>query len=78
MTLTYSKLNDFDYSKGCFPIHACGIFCDGVNKSPILWHLQAEIVFGSDLPILDADKACCEMLGVKKLPGDVVVTLNKS
>lgn len=76
MILTYVKLNDYDYTHSQFPYHACGIFCDGIKKYPIVLQLMGEVILETSLPILEADKKCCEILGVKKLPSDVVVQVD--
>lgn len=73
MTLTYIKLNDFDYYHGGFPLAVIGTLCDGVKSFPLIFPLKGTVLLQTNLPILEADEKLREMLSVKKLPPDVIV-----
>ncbi len=45
MKAVYYKLNEYDKTHACFPFHANGVFCDGMNLFPVIQQLQGEILF---------------------------------
>lgn len=78
MKLIYCQLNDFDPNHSCFPLDFYCCFSDGFNVFPIFFPLMGKIVYKSETTnISESDKKCCEILGVKKLPGNVIVWIDK-
>lgn len=73
MKLNYIKLHE--YNEG-FPESICGVFNDGWKQFPIILHEQGISILETTLPIVEADKICCEILHVKKLPSNVIVKCN--
>lgn len=71
MNLEYVQLNK--HNGRSFPYEVAGCFNDGFSKHPLLLQEKGTLLMGSGKPILESDAECCALLGVKKLPADVIV-----
>lgn len=78
MKFTYQKLSPLSVETKWFPVESSGIFYDGHNLTVLHDYLQGMVVAEVEADwIADADSQALKIMGLSKLPGDVVVTLSQ-